>query len=37
MKNIFDIFIYLTLVAASLETLYFILIVIQDITVYYYK
>ena len=37
MKNIFDIFKYLTLWGASLETLYFIFIVIQDVTVFYYK
>ena len=37
MKNIFDIFKYLTLWGASLETLYFILIVIQKVIVYYLK
>ena len=35
MKNIFDIFKYLTLWGASLETSYLLLIVIQDVTAYY--
>lgn len=37
MNNILDIVKFLTLWGATLETLYFILVVLENLTVYYYK